>query len=99
MTISGPDGYIYDPDGISGEKIDYMLDLRASGEDIVAPYAQKYPNATFYPGQKPWSQKVDIALPCATQNELNGDDAKELVKNGVLMVAEVSNMGCHPRGY
>ena len=96
VTISGPDGYIYDPDGISGEKIDYMLDLRASGEDIVAPYAQKYPNATFYPGQKPWSQKVDIALPCATQNELNGDDAKELVKNGVLMVAEVSNMGCTP---
>ena len=73
-----------------------MLDLRASGEDIVAPYAQKYPNATFYPGQKPWNQKVDIALPCATQNELNGDDAKELVKNGVLMVAEVSNMGCTP---
>lgn len=96
VTISGPDGYIYDPDGISGEKIDYMLDLRASGEDIVAPYAQKYPNATFYPGQKPWNQKVDIALPCATQNELNGDDAKGLVKNGVLMVAEVSNMGCTP---
>ena len=96
VTISGPDGYIYDPDGISGDKIDYMLDLRASGDDIVAPYAEKYPNAKFFPNQKPWCQKVDIALPCATQNELNGDDAKELVKNGVLMVAEVSNMGCTP---
>ncbi len=96
VTISGPDGYIYDPDGVSGDKIDYMLELRASGEDIVAPYAKKYPNAKFYAGRKPWEQKVDIALPCATQNELNGDDAKQLVDNKVLMVAEVSNMGCTP---
>lgn len=96
VTISGPDGYIYDPDGVSGDKIDYMLELRASGEDIVAPYAKKYPNAKFYAGRKPWEQKVDIALPCATQNELNGDDAKLLVDNKVLMVAEVSNMGCTP---
>lgn len=96
VTISGPDGYIYDPDGISGDKIDYMLDLRASGEDIVAPYAEKYPSATFFPGRKPWEQKVDIALPCATQNELDGDDAKQLVANGVYCVGEVSNMGCTP---
>ena len=96
VTISGPDGYVYDPEGISGEKIDYMLDLRASGEDIVAPYAEKYQTATFFAGKKPWEQKVDIALPCATQNELNGDDAKQLVDNGVLLVAEVSNMGCTP---
>ncbi|MDE7387947.1 MAG: NADP-specific glutamate dehydrogenase [Muribaculaceae bacterium] len=96
VTISGPDGYVYDPDGISGEKIAYMLDLRASGEDIVAPYAEKYPGATFYAGRKPWEQKVDIALPCATQNELNGDDAKQLIANGVKLVAEVSNMGCTP---
>ena len=96
VTISGPDGYIYDPDGISGEKIDYMLELRASGNDVVAPYAEKYPNSTFFPGRKPWEQKVDIACPCATQNELNGDDAKMLVDNGVMMVAEVSNMGCTP---
>jgi len=96
VTISGPDGYIYDPDGVSGDKIDYMLELRASGEDIVAPYAKKYPNAKFYAGRKPWEQKADIALPCATQNELNGDDAKQLVDNKVLMVAEVSNMGCTP---
>ena len=96
VTISGPDGYIHDPEGISGEKIDYMLDLRASGEDIVAPYAEKFPSATFFPGRKPWEQKVDIALPCATQNELNGDDAKQLKANGVKLVAEVSNMGCTP---
>ncbi len=96
VTISGPDGYVYDPDGISGEKIEYMLELRASGNDIVAPYAEKYPNATFFPGKKPWEQKVDIALPCATQNEVNGEDAKMLVANGVKLVAEVSNMGCTP---
>lgn len=95
VTISGPDGYVYDPDGISGEKIDYMLELRASGEDIVAPYAEKYASsAQFFPGRKPWEQKVDIALPCATQNELDGADARKLVENGTLCIAEVSNMGC-----
>lgn len=96
VTISGPDGYVYDPDGISGEKIDYMLELRNSRQDIVAPYAQKFPSATFYAGRKPWEQKVDIAMPCATQNELNGEDAQRLVDNHVLLVAEVSNMGCTP---
>ena len=96
VTISGPDGYVYDPDGISGEKIDYMLQLRASGEDIVAPYANKFPGATFIPGRKPWEVKVDIAMPCATQNELGKEDAENLVKNGVTMVGEVSNMGCTP---
>lgn len=96
VTISGPDGYVYDPDGISGEKIDYMLELRASGNDIVAPYVEKYPDAIFYEGRKPWEQKVDIALPCATQNELDGEDAKQLVANKILYVAEVSNMGCTP---
>lgn len=94
ITISGPDGYIYDPDGISGEKIDYMLELRASGNDICEPYAEEFPGATFVPGKKPWEVKCDIALPCATQNELNGDDARMLHDNGVLAVAEVSNMGC-----
>ncbi|MCM1310544.1 MAG: NADP-specific glutamate dehydrogenase [Bacteroides sp.] len=96
VTISGPDGYIYDPAGISAEKVDYMLELRASGEDIVEPYAEKFPSSQFFPGKKPWEQKVDIALPCATQNELNGEDAKTLIANGVQMVAEVSNMGCTP---
>ena len=96
VTISGPDGYVYDPDGISGDKIEYMLELRASGNDVVEPYVERYPNATFFPGRKPWEQKADIALPCATQNELNGDDAKQLVDNNVELVAEVSNMGCTP---
>jgi len=94
VTISGPDGYIYDPDGVSGDKIDYMLELRSSGEDIVAPYAKKYPNAQFFPGKRPWQQKVDIALPCAIQNELNEADAKMLIDNNVTCVAEISNMGC-----
>jgi len=94
VTISGPDGYIYDPEGIRGEKNEFMLDLRASGEDIVAPYAERYPEAAFYPGRKPWEVKVDIAMPCATQNELDENDARQLVENGVQCVAEVSNMGC-----
>ena len=94
VTLSGPDGYVYDPKGVSGEKIDYMLELRLSGEDIVAPYAERYPEAQFFAGKKPWDQKVDIALPCATQNELNLQDAEQLVANGVQCVAEVSNMGC-----
>ena len=96
VTISGPDGYIYDADGLNGEKIDYMLELRASGNDIVAPYADRFPGSVFHAGKKPWEQKVDIALPCATQNELNGEDARQLVDNGVQLVAEVSNMGCTP---
>ena len=96
VTISGPDGYIYDPNGISGEKIDYMLELRASGNDIVAPYAEEFEGSTFVAGKKPWEVKVDIALPCATQNELNGDDAQCLIDNGVLCVGEISNMGCTP---
>ncbi len=94
VTISGPDGYVYDPDGISGEKIDYMLELRNSGNDIVEPYVREFPNATFYAGKRPWGQKVDIALPCATQNELDESDAQVLIANKTLCVAEVSNMGC-----
>ncbi|MBO4944785.1 MAG: glutamate dehydrogenase, partial [Muribaculaceae bacterium] len=96
VTISGPDGYIYDPAGLNAETIDYMLELRASGNDIVAPYAEKFPGSEFFAGRKPWERKVDIALPCATQNEVNGDDARQLVENGVGLVAEVSNMGCTP---
>lgn len=96
VTISGPDGYIYDPKGIKGEKIDYMLELRNSNQDIVEPYAKKFKGSEFIKGKKPWEAKVDIACPCATQNELNGDDAKTLIKNGCKMVAEVSNMGCTP---
>lgn len=94
VTISGPDGYIYDPNGIEGEKIDFLLDLRNSGEDICAPYADKFPGSTFYAGKKPWEVKADIYLPCATQNELNGEDAKKILANNPICVAEVSNMGC-----
>ena len=94
VTISGPDGYIYDSEGISGEKIDYMLELRNSGMDIVEPYVEEFPNAVFHAGKRPWEQKVDIALPCAIQNELNGADAKRLIDNGTFCVAEISNMGC-----
>ncbi len=96
VTISGPDGYIYDPAGLNDEKIEYMLVLRASGNDIVAPYADKFPGSQFFAGKKPWEQKVDIALPCATQNELGEADAKALIANNVLICAEVSNMGCTP---
>lgn len=95
VTISGPDGYIYDKDGISGEKIEYMLDLRATCNDIVQPYAEKF-GAIFVADKRPWEVKVDIALPCATQNELNGVDARKLIDNGVLCVGEISNMGCTP---
>lgn len=95
VSISGPDGYIYDENGISGEKIDYMLYLRATCNDIVAPYAEKF-GAVFVPDRRPWEIKVDIALPCATQNELNADDAKHLIENGVICVGEISNMGCTP---
>ena len=94
ITLSGPDGYIYDPEGISGEKIEYMLELRASGNDICAPYADEFPCATLVEGKKPWEVKADIYLTCATQNELNGEDADKILANHPLCVAEVSNMGC-----
>ena len=96
ITISGPDGYIYDPSGLDSEKIDYLLELRASGNDVCAPYADRFPGSTFYEGKRPWEVKCDIALPCATQNELNGEDAKMLIDNGVTCVGEISNMGCTP---
>ncbi len=95
VTLSGPDGYIYDPSGVSGDKIDYMLELRASGDDVVEPYANRF-DVEFFANKRPWEQKVDIALPCATQNELNGDDARNLIENNILCVAEISNMGCTP---
>ncbi|HNW50270.1 MAG TPA: NADP-specific glutamate dehydrogenase [Prolixibacteraceae bacterium] len=93
VTISGPDGYIYDKEGIKGDKIDYMLELRATNNDVVKPYADEF-GAQFISGKRPWECPVDIAVPCACENELNLDDAKELVKNGCLLVAETSNMGC-----
>ena len=94
ITISGPDGYIYDPNGISGEKIAYMLELRSSGNDVCKPYADKFAGSEFHAGKKPWEQKAEIYLTCATQNELNGEDADRILANKPLCVAEVSNMGC-----
>ncbi|WP_279112106.1 NADP-specific glutamate dehydrogenase [Hoylesella timonensis] len=94
ITISGPDGYIYDPNGISGEKIAYMLELRASGNDVCKPYADKFKGSEFHEGKKPWEQKADIYLTCATQNELDGEDADKILAHKPLCVAEVSNMGC-----
>ncbi len=95
VTLSGPDGYVHIPGGLDDEMIEYMLELRATNNDVVAPFAEEFPGeSTFYPGKKPWEQKVDIALPCATQNELNADDARSLVANGCMLVGEGANMPC-----
>ncbi len=92
VTISGPDGYVYDPDGIStDEKIDFMLEMRASGRDKVQDYADKF-GVQFFAGKRPWEQKVDVVMPCATQNEVGIEDAKNIVANGVKYYVEVSNM-------
>ncbi len=92
VTISGPDGYVYDKDGITtDEKIEYLLEMRSSGRDKAQDYADKF-GAEFFPGQKPWGVKVDVAMPCATQNEINMDEAKKLVANGVEYYIEVANM-------
>jgi len=96
VTISGPDGYIYDPDGISGKKIDYLLELRASNQDIVKPYADEF-KVKFFEGKRPWEVKCDVALPCATQNELDANDAKTLINNGVICITEGANMPCTPQ--
>ncbi len=96
VTLSGPDGYVYDPDGISGEKVDYMLELRASNEDIVKPYSYEFESGQFHENKHPWEVKADIALPCATQNELNDQDAQNLVNNGCICICEGANMPCTP---
>jgi len=95
ITLSGPDGFVYDPDGIKGEKLTYMLELRATNEDIVEPYADEF-GVEFFAGKKPWEIECDIAIPCAIQNELNGNDAEKLINNGTELVVELSNMGCTP---
>jgi glutamate dehydrogenase (NADP+) len=92
ITLSGPDGYIYDEEGVTGEKIDYMLELRASNDDIVEPYSGKFKNSLFVRDRHPWEVKCDIAIPCATQNELNAEDAANLVSNGCICVCEAANM-------
>ena len=97
IAISGPDGVCEIPEGITMEMVNYMLDMRASNRNKVQDMADKFPGkAIFTPGKKAWSVKCDIACPCAFQNEMNEDDAKELLANGVKYVAEVSNMGCQP---
>ena len=96
VTISGPDGYVYDEKGLDAEKIEYLLELRASNNDIVSPYVEVFPEAKFIAGKKPWEVPCDIAMPSAIQNELDEDDAKQLIANGVKYVVEVSNMGCTP---
>ena len=97
ITVSGPDGYVSVPDGLTREMIDYLPELRATNNDVVAPFAEEFSGAaTFVAGRKPWEVPCDIAMPCATQNELEGNDAETLAANGVRYVAEVSNMGCTP---
>jgi len=96
ITVSGPDGYCLIENGMTDDMIDYLLELRASNNDVVAPMANEFDGVKFFAGKRPWEVKVDMAFPCAIQNELNGDDAKALVANGVQYVAEISNMGCTP---
>ena len=96
VTVSGPDGYILDESGISGDKISYMLDLRASNEDVVMPFSLEYPASKFYAKRRPWEVECDIAIPCATQNELNEEDAENLASNNCKIVAEGANMPCTP---
>lgn len=92
VTLSGPDGYVYDPDGIiTDEKINYMLEMRASRRDRVQDYADKF-GCKFFPGEKPWGVKADVLMPCATQNEVGMEEAKKIVANGVKYFVEVANM-------
>ncbi|MBQ8917902.1 MAG: NADP-specific glutamate dehydrogenase, partial [Oscillospiraceae bacterium] len=92
VTISGPDGYVYDADGINTEeKINYMLEMRSSGRNKVQDYADKF-GVPFFAGKRPWEQKVDICMPCATQNEVDVADAQNMINNGVKYYAEVANM-------
>ena len=91
VTLSGPDGFVYDEAGVRGDKIEYMLEMRSSGHDRVQDYADKF-KVPFHAGKRPWAVKADVALPCATQNELDDNDARELVKNGCLCVCEGANM-------
>ena len=96
VTMSDSDGFIYDPDGIDSEKLAYVKELKNVYRGRIREYVQKYPTATYTAGQRPWSVPCDIALPCAFQNELSEDDAKELKANGCWCCCEVSNMGCQP---
>ena len=95
LTCSDSDGYIYDPDGIDEEKLAYIMELKNIERGRIREYAEKY-NVKYVPGGRPWSEKADIATPCATQNEINGEAAAELIKNGVIAVTEGANMPSTP---
>lgn len=96
VTLSDSSGYIHDTDGITEEKLSFVMELKFNRRGRINEYVQKYPNAKYIPGQKPWSVKADVALPCATQNELGEQDAEVLVKNGVIAVGEGANMPSTP---
>ncbi len=96
LTLSDSGGYIYDKDGINEEKLAYVMDLKNNRRGRISDYVAKYPSAEFHKGKTPWKVACDIALPCATQNELNGDDAAVLIKNGCIAVAEGANMPSTP---
>ncbi|WP_276388776.1 NADP-specific glutamate dehydrogenase [Eudoraea chungangensis] len=96
LTLSDSGGYIYDKDGIDDEKLAFVMDLKNNRRGRISEYAEKYSSATYHKGERPWSVKCDIALPCATQNELDGDDAEVLVSNGCMCIAEGANMPSTP---
>ena len=96
VTLSDSEGYIYDADGIDASKLAFVMEIKNVKRGRISEYVSKYPSAKFVAGKRPWEVKVDIALPCATQNELNGDEAKMLLSNGVICVAEGANMPSTP---
>jgi len=96
LTLSDSQGYIFDKEGINEEKLAFVMDLKNNKRGRISEYTDKYKSATFHSGKTPWEVKCDIALPCATQNELGGDDAKKLIKNGCICVAEGANMPSTP---
>ena len=96
LTLSDSNGYIYDPDGIDAEKLAYVMQLKNVFRGRIKEYVQQYPTAQYFEGQRPWSVKCDIAMPCATQNELNEEEAKTLIANGCMCVAEGANMPTTP---
>ncbi len=96
MTMSDSDGYVYDPDGIDREKLDYIMELKNLYRGRIREYAEQYPGVKYVAGARPWGEKADIATPCATQNEINGDDARKLIANGVIAVSEGANMPSTP---
>ena len=96
VTFSDSNGYIYDPEGITEEKLQYVFELKNVFRGRISEYVERYPEAQYFVGERPWGVKCDIALPCATQNELNGNDAEKLIKNGCICVAEGANMPSTP---